>query len=141
MGLKRKSTIIFIALSFILAAACYYYFGIYHFVRDVHVASDYIGLPTAESLFTHAELIVIGSPTKDFEEREVHVSKFSNEVIQDIYTLTDIRVETVIKGPEADAANLKVVEPIGVYQTFGGKKRVAYEGYTEMKKGSQYLIF
>lgn len=57
MGLKRKSTIIFIALSFILAAACYYYFGIYHSVRDVHAASDYIGFPTAESLFTHAELI------------------------------------------------------------------------------------
>jgi len=141
MLLKKRSTIISLILAVIFAASCYYYLAIYNSVRDLYVSSDYIGYPTGKALFSNAELVVVGSPLKEFEDRELHLSRFSNGAIEDIATFTEIDVEQVIKGPEGDATNLKVYEPIGVYQTFKGKERIAYEGYTAMKKGSKYLIF
>lgn len=59
----------------------------------------------------------------------------------DFYTLTEIEVERVLKGPEEDASNLKVIEPIALRQTLSGKEKLAIAGYTEMKSGSSYMIF
>ncbi|KOP68944.1 hypothetical protein AMS62_04235 [Bacillus sp. FJAT-18019] len=130
-----------LVLALILAACCFYYFAIYNSVRDVYVSSDYVGYSTGNGLFNNAELVVIGSPTKDFEDREVHLTELPKGFVADIATFTEINVEKVLKGPEEDAVSLTVIEPIGVYQTFKGKKRIAYEGYTEMKKDNKYLIF
>ncbi|MGG3284278.1 hypothetical protein [Paenibacillus solani] len=141
MLLKKRSTIISLILAVVFAATCYYYFAIYNSVRDLYVSSDYIGYPTGKALFSNAELVVVGSPLKDIEDRELHLSRFPNGALEDIATFTEIDVEHVIKGPEEDAINLKVYEPIGVYQTFKGKERISFEGYTAMKKGSKYLIF
>ncbi|GGG14213.1 hypothetical protein [Paenibacillus aceti] len=141
MLLKKKNVIISFVLAFILAASGYYYFAIYNSVHDVYLASDYKGFSSAEALFSEAELVVIGSPIKDFEDRKLHLTRFSTGHIEDIVTFTEIKVEKVLKGPEEDGVDLTVIEPIGIYQTFEGKKRIARAGYTEMKKGSQYVIF
>lgn len=125
----------------ILGAFCYYYFAIYNSVRDVVIKSDYMGFSTAESLFSNAELVVIGSPVKDYDEREVYVSRVATGALEDIVTFTEIDVEKVLKGPEVDGIDLEVIEPMGVYQTLTGKERIAFDGYTAMKKGSRYLIF
>lgn len=138
---KKKNTIISLALAVILGAFCYYYFAIYNSVRDVVIKSDYMGFSTAESLFSNAELVVIGSPVKDYDEREVYVSRVATGALEDIVTFTEIDVEKVLKGPEVDGIDLEVIEPMGVYQTLTGKERIAFDGYTAMKKGSRYLIF
>lgn len=72
-GLKKKSIILSLALVIILAAACYYYFAIYNSVRDVRTHPDYKGYSTGEALFSDAQLIVIGRPIKDFEDREMMI--------------------------------------------------------------------
>ncbi|WP_088549417.1 hypothetical protein [Paenibacillus aquistagni] len=141
MLLKNKSIIISLILALIIGGATYYYFAIYNSVRDVFVASTYKGFPTAPSLFSGADLVVIGTPIKDFKDRKLHLWKLPNGGIMDIATYTELKVEKVLKGPKEDAVDLTVFEPIGVYQTFEGKRRMAYEGYTEMKKDSKYLIF
>ncbi|RJE87555.1 hypothetical protein D3P07_14625 [Paenibacillus sp. 1011MAR3C5] len=141
MLLKKKSTLISLGLVLILAAVAYYYFTIYHSVRDISTAASYKGYPTAKALFSGADLVVIGSPIKGFEDREVLMKETSTGVIMYILTSTEIKVEKVLKGPKEDAVDLKVIEPIGQRQTIRGKERIAIEGYTAMKKGSQYLIF
>lgn len=141
MLLKKKSIIISLVLALILTAASYYYFAIYNSVRDINVASSYKGFSSAQALFSGAELVVIGSPIKDFEDREVLLKERPGGVIEYIVTSTEINVEKVLKGPEEDAIHLKIIEPIGVRQTLKGKERIASDGYTAMKKGSQYLIF
>jgi len=132
--LRKKSTIISLVLALILAACCFYYFAIYNSVRDIYVSSDYVGYSTGNGLLNDAELVVIGSPAKDFEDREVHLTELPKGFVADIATFTEINVEEVLKGAEEDAVNLTVIEPIGLYQTYKGKKRIAYEGYAEMKK-------
>lgn len=139
--LKRKGIILSLALALILAAACYYYFVIYNSVRDIRIQADYKGYSTGPALFSGAELVVIGSPVKDFEDREMVIRAAENGVILDFYTLTEIEVERVLKGPEEDASNLKVIEPILLRQTLSGKEKLNMAGYTEMKNGSRYMIF
>ncbi|WP_195575869.1 hypothetical protein [Paenibacillus sp. 1001270B_150601_E10] len=142
MLLKKKIVVISLALAVILAVgACYYYFAIYNSVRDVYSSSTYKGFSTAKALFSDADLVVIGSPIKDFEDREVEMGTNSLGGIMYIVTSTEIKVEKVLKGPEEGFADLTILEPIGVRQTLTGKERYATEGYTEMKKGSKYLIF
>lgn len=89
MLLKKRSTIISLILAVIFATACYYYFAIYNSVRDLYVSSDYIGYPTGKALISNAELVVVGSPLKDFEDRELHLSRFSNGALEDIATFTE----------------------------------------------------
>ncbi|KOR82480.1 hypothetical protein AM231_19390 [Paenibacillus solani] len=69
------------------------------------------------------------------------MKEHSRGIIEYIVTSTEINVEQVLKGPKEDAVNLKVIEPIGLRQTYTGKERIASEGYTAMKKGSEYVIF
>ncbi|MGG3281802.1 hypothetical protein [Paenibacillus solani] len=78
---------------------------------------------------------------KDFEDREMTIRTVENGAIMDFYTLTEIEVERVLKGPEEDASNLKVIEPIVLRQTLSGKEKLKMAGYTEMKSGSSYMIF
>ncbi|WP_195575571.1 hypothetical protein [Paenibacillus sp. 1001270B_150601_E10] len=141
MLLKKKSTIISIAIAFILAAAACYYFAIYNSVRVINTSSMYQGFSSAQSLYANAEMVVIGSPVKDFEDREIHTTKLSTGLIGEIVTFTEIKIEKVLKGPEEDAVDLTVIEPVGVYQTFKGREKITSDGYSEMKKGSTYLIF
>lgn len=141
MLLKKKSTFIALILALILAATGYYYFAIYNSVHDINIASSYKGFSSAQSLFSGADMVVIGSPIKKFEDRELHLTKLSTGHIADIATFTEVNVEKVLKGLEEDAVDLTVIEPVGVYQTFKGKVRIAHDGYTAMKKGSQYVIF
>lgn len=128
-------------LEIILAAACYYYFAIYNSVRHIRIQADYKGDSTGPALFSNAELVVIGSPMKDFEDREMTIRTHENGIPVDFYTLTEIEVEKVLKGPEEDATNLKVIEPIALKQTLSGKEKLTMAGYTEMKSGSRYMIF
>ncbi|REK71384.1 hypothetical protein [Paenibacillus paeoniae] len=141
MILKKKSTIISLALVLILAAVFYYYFAIYNSVRDISMAGSYEWHPTSKALFSGADLVVIGKPIKDIEDREVLSKETSTGILMYIATSTEIKVEKVLKGPKEDAVDLKVIEPVGLRQTFKGKERIAIEGYTAMKKDSQYLIF
>ncbi|MGG3280860.1 hypothetical protein [Paenibacillus solani] len=138
---KKKNTIISLVMTLILAAVAYYYFVIYSSVRDISLPATYKGYSTAQALFSGADLVVIGSPIKDFEDREVILKERSRGIIEYIVTSTEINVEKVLKGPKEDAVNLKVIEPIGIRQTYRGKERIASDGYTAMRKDSQYVIF
>ncbi|GGG14183.1 hypothetical protein [Paenibacillus aceti] len=138
---KKKNIVIALVFTLILAAACYYYFAIYNSVHDGYVIADYKGYSSAESLFSGADLVVIGSPLKKFEDREVLLKERSRGVIEYIVTSTEMNVEKVLKGPEEETVHLNVIEPIGVRQTLRGKIRIALDGYTAMKKDSRYLVF
>lgn len=77
---KKKSIVIALVFTLILAAACYYYFAIYNSVHDGYVIADYKGYSSAESLFSGADLVVIGSPIRKFEDREVLLKERSRGV-------------------------------------------------------------
>jgi hypothetical protein len=133
----------------ILLFGGYYYFFIYNKVSTVTSYPKVVGYDNLESLESDAEIILIGTPTDKFEDRDHKATYYPNgkatSTIQDFYTLTSIKVQKVIKSNAevsiVDNGDLKVIEPVGLVQQFDGLKKLEYEGYTEMEKGKKYLLF
>lgn len=99
------------------------------------------------SLEEAADLVLIGSPTDAFEDRDHRVTYFEGEkaqTIQDYYTLTKFEVHRVIQSNDPDVQqdkSIEVIEPIGLVQEFTGRVKLKYEDYSEMEKGKTYVIF
>lgn len=145
---KRFSTtqkIFFGSLVLILLAASYYFFAIYKSVEEITVHGSHVTYKTADELEKNADLVVLGTPLNNFEDREHYTTKFSDGAIQDFYTLTNIRIEKVIKtnnDPAIKQANtIKFVEPLTLFQTMDGKKKLIRDEYKEVKKGSKYIFY
>ncbi|MGG1618981.1 hypothetical protein ACIFQM_21000 [Paenibacillus sp. NRS-1782] len=111
----------------------------------ISLEASYIDYKTVSELDSNAELIVIGSPLQEFDDRQHIVTSFDDGTIQDLYTLTNIKIEKVIKSPEGAALNveepLSIVEPISYIDDAEGKKKIAYEDYTELKQNEKSIIF
>lgn len=121
-------------------------------IREVITEVNYETYETVEELDNGADVILIGSPTKEFEERE-HVIKFTepnglitNKHISDYYTLSEIKVKKILKEDsrlqtKLNGDLLKVIEPLAIVDYGEEKVKLMREGYTEMKKNSRYIIF
>ncbi|MEC0180655.1 hypothetical protein P4H61_03980 [Paenibacillus peoriae] len=111
----------------------------------ISLEASYIDYKTVSELDSNAELIVIGTPLQEFDDRQHIVTSFEDGTIQDFYTLTNIKIDKVIKSPEGTALNveepLSIVEPISYIDDAGGKKKIAYEDYTELKQNEKNIIF
>ncbi len=59
----------------------------------ISLHASYIDYETVNALDSDAELIVIGTPLKNFDDREHVVTNFDDGAVQDFYTLTDIQVD------------------------------------------------
>ncbi|WP_374016969.1 hypothetical protein ABU162_22525 [Paenibacillus thiaminolyticus] len=99
MIIKKRRSFIYVFLLSVLTLAGLYYFFIYNSYKgEVRVDSTYIESTSTEDLINRAELIVIGRPVNNFEERKHVVSYYNTMTIQDFYTITDMEVEQVLKG-------------------------------------------
>lgn len=131
----------FVLLAIFTSLSIYYYFAIFNSVTEVEASASYLGFDDVNSLTEDAELVALVTPTKDFLDREHVIKTYETGAIEDFYTLTDINVSKVFKGDKAISRNLEIVEPISLLQTLEGKYKINMEGYTEMEKGKEYVVF
>ncbi len=111
--------------------------------REISIEANYVSYSDVEQLDQMSDLIVIGTPTKSFKERK-HVSTyFDDGTLQDFYTLTELKIDRIIKGPDDFKHNksLIIVEPIGSVEIDSKKTKITYEGYTELQAGQKSIIF
>jgi len=139
---RKKSAVVVII---VLAVALFYYLGVYTSTKTTVVHGKYIAYNNLEELDQHADMILIGSPMKDFESRTHSSTFYQDGTLQDFFTLTDFKVKRIVKKP--DSVNLKesdvfqVIEPVGVFQHLNGKEKLTIDNYQELKKGYEYIIF
>lgn len=127
-------------LFILLAVFSLYYFLVYNSYKGVVDGyAEYISYEDANSLVDSAELVVIATPVKEFDDREHSVTKYGTGSIQDFYTKTELKVEKVLKG-EWDQNDLTVIEPVSYVQNIDGKRKITQEGYSEMLKDHSYII-
>lgn len=111
----------------------------------ISLHASYIDYETVNALDSDAELIVIGTPLKNFDNREHVVTNFDDGAVQDFYTLTDIKVDKIIKAPESSTLktdeDLTIIEPISYIESDQGKRKITYEDYTELKQNEKSIIF
>lgn len=108
--------------------------------------ANYMKYDDINDLDQDAQVILICTPLKDFLDREHIVTRYSDGHLQDFYTLTDVRIQKIIKKP-ADVKlevgqTLQIIEPVSVLdQGKSGKVKVATENYQELRKASKYILF
>lgn len=115
-------------------------------INEMEIHGLHVGYRTLDNLDKEAELIVVGSPIRDFKERN-HVTTYINntEVVNTFYTITELKVNKIIKSPEDFSLNksktIQIIEPIGLMETSEGLVKYYMNSYREMKKDSKYVIF
>lgn len=141
--MKKLAKIITSALSFIILLGAITY--IFLPVNRVPVQANYERYITSEALINGAELVLIGTPTKDFLDRKHIMTYYESGDIQDYYTITDFKIEKIVKKPNTleiyELENFPVVEPVGLYKSLDRKVKLAIDNYWEMKPGSKYIVF
>lgn len=93
-----------------------------------------------------SEAILIGHPTKGFFDRTHINTYFDDGALQDYYTITDFKIERVIKSPKNKKFKkgdiVEIVEPIGIVPKGDGSHvLLTTEGYTYMEDDNLYIIF
>lgn len=115
-----------------------------HGLKRVNRDASYIGFNSIEDLDAHADLIVVGTPVLPFEEREHKVTYYEDGVVQDFYTVTDFKVDKVIKDSKQAVKNgiIQYFEPISIVtQEKGPKVIYSIADYQEVQQGEKYLVF
>ena len=112
-------------------------------METISLEAHYITYESAEEL-DKADLILIGTPIADFTEREHKTSYYSDGSLEDFYTLTEVKINKIIKSPKDfdldDSNNLAIIEPVGIVE-INGDKKITIDEYKEMEKGESYIIF
>ncbi|WP_208585748.1 hypothetical protein [Gracilibacillus suaedae] len=106
--------------------------------------ADYLEHTKLSPMEDSADLIVVGTPTKDFTDREhKEIYNEDDKALMDFYTITNIKVRNIIKDKNNAVSNntLDVIEPISVIEEEGTEKIITTDVYSYMKKDSTYVIF
>ena len=128
---------------------------IFYVIRDVEKSSSYrtvsqhaviAGYPNVASMEENADIIIIGTPTKEFLDRESVTTQFPDGANQDFYSLTDLNIEKIIKNESTmdllKDKTMQVVEPVAIIDNANGEKtKLTLDNYVEMQAGTSYLLF
>ncbi|MED1784523.1 hypothetical protein P4V43_22090 [Brevibacillus fortis] len=112
-------------------------------METISLEALYMTYESAEEL-DKADLILIGTPTSDFSDREHKTSYYEDGSLQDFYTLTEIEIDKIIKSPNdfdlEESETLSIIEPVGMIE-LDGTKKITIDEYKEMEQGEKYIIF
>lgn len=109
--------------------------------RKISVSANYESYLKVSDIDKDADLILKARPSEAFDKRESHINYFSSGDVREFYTLTNLKIEKVLKG---DLKNFKkntlsVIEPIAKDKNSG--LMLTYEDYQAMSENESYLIF
>lgn len=112
-------------------------------LETINAMATFVGYANVDELDNDADLILIGTPTQDFIDRTSNNTYYSDGEIQDISTLTDFKIERVIKNKEdVDLGEeIQIIEPISIIEQEGKQVVLTVEDYMELQKGKNYIIF
>lgn len=130
----------------IMAAALFLGFSYSNLVPKksvaVEVSFNHEIYENADELSKQAELIVIGHPTKDFDEETPTVYDNSAGRYESFFTPTSFKVQKVLKG-EYDEKFITVLQTAANADSLDGNGKVFLcpDDYTVMEKNKKYILF
>lgn len=110
----------------------------------ISIESNYQTYANADQLDEGADLIVVASPLKDFKDRTHITTHYNDGAVQDFYTLTEIKIDQVIKTSISTPTKndtIEIVEPIGYSDPTTKQTKITHEDYSELEKDQQYILF
>lgn len=155
--MNKKLKILSLLVVLLLIIACGGYIGIKSLsfqstnslkYETIIVQSDHVLFSSAEELENNSDIILLGSPTKNFEEEEP-ILNYNTEkgvpggkVVSSFYTPREIKIDKVLKGSVSDEI-MRICEVAAFVKSEDGKTKKLYnfEENSISKKGSKYIYF
>ncbi|AIQ62893.1 hypothetical protein PSTEL_07015 [Paenibacillus stellifer] len=155
----KNSSYLLLSIMLTLAAGWYFFYQSYEVksninapqpssIADEKVVSTeglYITYSNVDALEEHSDLILTGTPVSDFKDREHVTTTYGDGNIQEFYTLTDLKVTSVLKKPAdldlVSGQTFQVAEPVGYTDTEKKDTKITRNEYSKLKKDSEYVIF
>ncbi|MFW5435783.1 hypothetical protein [Paenibacillus apiarius] len=112
--------------------------------KTISIHANFVNFENADQLDSFADLIVIGTAVQRFEDRNPVSTHFDDGTLQDFYTLTDISIDRVLKGPGQimqEDAPLTIIEPLAYLDIENEKTKLTRENYIELHEGDRSVIF
>lgn|GEM_PF-4027136 len=113
-------------------------------VREVNVETDSIVFHNLKELEDFSQLIIVATPTKKFNDRSQKSTTFPDGTLQDFASFNELKIAKVIKAPsdfDQTKTWIEVAEPVAIVKEGNSSAKLKKQGYTEMKKDSQYIIY
>ncbi|WP_139489478.1 hypothetical protein [Brevibacillus dissolubilis] len=145
----RSKSLIFTGLSLVVLLGASLTIGSTSSKQSIHepiqkavVQGTHITYSTVEELENRADLVVIGSPVKKFEEETAVVTYNQAGRFEDFYTPSEIKINEILKGTHSEKI-IFVNQNAAITTNLDGKEKIMLidEGYSVMEKGKQYLLF
>lgn len=111
-------------------------------LKKYEVHSNYVEFNDVNSLEEFADLIIIGSPAKPFEEDNPVVTYNKEGRYEDFYTISDVKVKKVLKG-EYSKDTVPVLQSAAITTSLSGKEKIFMisDDFSVMEKNKKYLLF
>ncbi len=114
-------------------------------IEEISIHANYVKYDTVDELDKASELIVVGSTDKAFLDRKHITTYMPNKSISDYYTLTDIKIKSIIKNINdttlKQGQKLEIIEPAGVIVEDNKKKIFKDESYEPITPNINYIFF
>ncbi|MEC0206671.1 hypothetical protein P4H39_29110 [Paenibacillus lautus] len=116
-------------------------------LKVINFPASYISYNSENDLSKSADIIVVGSPTEEFQSRKHQEVRHEDGSLADFYTLTDFKIEKFLKKPEIVHPNtinddtITFTEPISIIDNNGERTIISLDGYQELKYGENYIVF
>ena len=110
-----------------------------HLVRQVEISANFASFDHVDELFKDSDLVVKATAT----DKSANILN-RHHGYTDGYTLTDIKIDKVIKGDQKLQNTIyQVAEPTYVVDNgiSPGTTRFSYEEYTPIQSGATYILF
>lgn len=110
--------------------------------NEINVETQYESYGTLSELSNYSDLVVIASPTDDFENRKHIATFYDTGDLQDYYTLNNLSIKKILAGDSSNiGGNLEVIESNGLVESGAQKIKMINDGYKETQKGLEYILF
>ncbi|MEK5439337.1 MULTISPECIES: matrixin family metalloprotease [Paenibacillus] len=110
--------------------------------NEVDIETQYESYDTLSELSSFSDLVVIASPTDDFENRKHIATFYDTGDLQDYYTLNNLSIKKVLEGDSSNIVeNLEVIESNAIVDFGLQKVKMVNDGYQETQKGTEYILF
>ncbi|MCM3782578.1 hypothetical protein M3231_06310 [Neobacillus mesonae] len=104
------------------------------------MTSNSFQFENVEHMEQMADLIIMGTPTENFKDRQHIMTFYKDGSMQDFYTLTELSIDAIFKKPDdfsKDQQTISIIEPVSL----DGETKYTDNSYVELQKGDQSVIF
>lgn len=132
--MKVKKNVLYVSLTFIILI--FFIKSLSNNIQERHKKvyqfEAFTGYGTLDNLKKNSDIIVMGSVS----DITIDITE-DDDIVKSVNTISDFKINYIIRGNEESIDNLKIVQPGGIYNN----TTYITPGVNFLEKGSEYIVF